>query len=104
MDAKNSFEKQLAQAIDQSQEALQILSKLSSIKYSSEEISECFRAELESLTLEMSAMILELREASTRALTLCENVNSLMSAKKNADKFNNSLERFKSFSTGAEKR
>jgi diketogulonate reductase-like aldo/keto reductase len=104
MEAKNSFERQLAQAIDQSQEALQILTKLSSIDYASEDISECFKAELEGLTTEISLMISELKEASVKALTLCENVNSLMNAKKNLDKFNNSLERFKSFSTGAEKR
>ncbi len=106
MDAKNSFEKQLAQAIDQSQEALQTLSKLGTIEYGSNEIIDSFRSELETLTLEISRMIIELKEASVKALTLCENVSALTNSRKNLDRFNNSLERFKNISTsaGVEKR
>lgn len=96
---KLSLDRQLAQSIEQSQEALQILSKLSTVQYSSLELSECLKSEIESLAADIKSMVADLKEASIKALTLYENASSLTNSKANIKKFNQSLERFKSLST-----
>ncbi len=96
------YKKQLNDALSSSKQVIQILKAIS--LNSDEDISNSVKAELAKISEEINSLTLSLKTSCNKALTLCENVASLNSAKSNIKDFDDSFERFKSISAQKEAR
>ena len=96
------YKKQLNDALNSSKQVIQMLKAISF--NSDEDLSSSVKAELSEISKEINTLTLNLRTSCNKALTLCENVASLNSAKSNIKDFDDSFERFKSISAQKEAR